>query len=614
MVAPLTMMLRIGRESDVLSSDPTVVAETDLYEVNQGDEVQMRVYIKSFIFGQGQASVYWSATACAGSLVVAAGQINFDYANKESLDQTITLVTQADIANPGLRTVEITFSNPVGCVIEPASNPLTFDVLNQSGPPIVSVTPERAAITEGETARFKVERDRTNQDCTLAWVASAPAGDIDGQTSGQVGLNNNTRSKFVSIATVDRSGTQGARDLNFALSVIVGCQLRPGGDRAKTVINDKTNINQWWNSGTRRSGLLWNSGVSYWGTADKLRNFESQVHLLDVICGGNFGGSDAFIQTWDLLAGGPPSTSPAITAKSQFDWRSAKGNFTAGFNFCPSGTWLVFVIDTIPHSHASATHPTIWQQVGNGDYDAYYKAMGERARANMLAKGHPIDRLVLRPNHEFNQSNHYQVFSGPVNNGPNGQVLPNMIDQRAHYREAMKRFASKFREGYGYDLKIIFSPARDFMGTGEDLGDWVNFYAEEYTNHLSQTRDVYDAIDTSWHPAVKPSNLTEFNKWMNGDLDSTSYGFLTNQVAWALSHGLPISHVEWSPRYEASRRNPIPHLIYQWTWDHFTAYKHMFAFDCVFHSNTLVSSTTLGENWPAGVAKYKELWSGIKSS
>jgi hypothetical protein len=274
------------------------------------------------------------------------------------------------------------------------------------------------------------------------------------------------------------------------------------------------------------------------------------------------------------------------------------------------------VMTTIPLTLNTSGNPnsTTWNDLATRsnfqNCEDYWYAMGRRIRAAMAHYNKDSWQLLLRPNHEMNQSNSYQVYTSQV----------------ADYGVAMKKMMAAFRSGYGTvnrgygaeRVKFIFSPSRAL-----NIGPLAGFFSTD-----SNGNSLYDAVDVSCHPAA-PLNIglgktdTEQEdicwQWMRGQIDDRGYAAdhtdtARSQIAHARAFNIPICYTEWSPRYDEPNANgcyissAFYRVMHQWLSARADAGE--LAFDAVFRDLTLAENDSYAQNWAAGARTFKALWKG----
>jgi hypothetical protein len=367
--------------------------------------------------------------------------------------------------------------------------------------------------------------------------------------------------------------------------------------------------------GGRRSGKLWNNGPGLTWPPTAVTTWVNAVgHQPDVLTGGAQRSNTTGIPNFNALAGGPLGTNAsydnfaAIQNQSQLDWAGTNAGNAA--DLCVKDkTWLVWVMDTVPADPAwrvNAATDNTWQKLAssNLNMDDYYYAMGRRAYAVVTHYGLSPWQLMLRINHEMNQSNEYQVFE----------------PQAADYATAMDRFITAFQSGYGANngdkARMIFSPSRHFQ-----IGPLKGFFTFDPVTK----KTPYDVVDVSAHPAASLSkyNAPQYTyaqmlaaavRWMQGGEDSTP-GYAQDHTTAAYSmkalaqeFGIFMCNSEWSPRYEPTLQCEIADAVYEAMYNFWRDNWEMVAFECVFHSNTLSKAVAV-PRWSLGVDKYTALWS-----
>jgi hypothetical protein len=226
----------------------------------------------------------------------------------------------------------------------------------------------------------------------------------------------------------------------------------------------------WWLRPGLPSGRAWAAGPGYFG-GDHFAAYERQVAYPEAVTGQvgwrtRTGGRRVTRAetSWEQIIGGPVDQPRSRSQFSQLDWFSGGAEaggtmFANAFKRLTAAgrqdtAWLFLVVSMIPETHATeGGNPAVWHEIAHGRYDDEYEVMGYRLGRNMTENGWSKDWLILRPNHEMNQSNVYRVYP----------------DTRALYRAAMETAFQKLREGYGQRLRIVHSPGRrPVIGPFED--------------------------------------------------------------------------------------------------------------------------------------------------
>lgn len=244
----------------------------------------------------------------------------------------------------------------------------------------------------------------------------------------------------------------------------------------------------------------------------------------------------------DGVTGGPKTdslTNPSLEGGSQMDRNNAFWRNVAAIT--PDSAFIVPVIEMVPEVYhtgpITVDHvkipgtPAYWERCIRGDYDADFARMGARYKKMMqvIFGWTDMDRLVLRPNHEMNQSNIYQIYND---------------ETRFLYRYAMERMLEKMRDGAGWRIRVVHSPARNFrLGA---YADWVPQSAD----------GGVDCLTLSWHPGDQVTNFATFDKFMD-QWDGSSYGTTGDVLPACQALGIPYANPEWSPRY-GEGNPPLP--------------------------------------------------------
>jgi hypothetical protein len=382
-------------------------------------------------------------------------------------------------------------------------------------------------------------------------------------------------------------------------------------------------VDPWWRiPGGNRSGKLWNRGP---GLTFAASAWTPKMGAYDVTTGA----SHRSESTMNEVIGGPVSGNLAdydsvskIMSGSQLDWGNTSMD-SAALSAVKGKTWLIWVPDTNPTGGPYDTgghnpNTTVWSTWAKpGVHDDWWYAMGRRARAVMLSYGLQPWQLMLRMNHEMNQSNNYQTYYGT---GPD-------------YAGAMGRFITGFRAGYAAHSaddypRMIFSPSRHL-----DCGPLERFF----TCDPVALTTPYDLVDVSAHPATTMNKyaagytlaqqVDQVKIWMAGGNDGNprptddfpggvGVGHYAqnssvnnySMIKLAKKYSIGMCNSEWSARYDMGGCT-VSAAVNQAMHDWFTANAPWYAFECVFHSNTL-NKTVAVANWAAGVDVFVNLWTG----
>jgi AcrR family transcriptional regulator len=254
--------------------------------------------------------------------------------------------------------------------------------------------------------------------------------------------------------------------------------------------------------------------------------------------------------------------------------------------------WLFLVVSMIPATHATSDgNAAVWHEIAHGRYDDEYEVMGHRLGRNLTGNGWSKDWLILRPNHEMNQSNVYRVFP----------------DTRALYRAAMERAFQKLREGYGQRLRIVHSPAR--VRVIGPFDDWIP----------QSPLGGVDCLTVSLHPGAQVRPREDYLRFLD-KFDEESYGTRRDCLAACRKLGLPYCNPEWSPNYGSAGNTPCPiaEVVMEETWSFFKqqAEAQNLVGEAVFGEETLDPDAYRGsdeagrEAWRRAVDVYRARWRG----
>lgn len=414
-----------------------------------------------------------------------------------------------------------------------------------------------------------------------------------------------TRLDFETFGTIQASLNQLQLSTEITGSIFSSPQIV-----ATTTIDGQIAINvvsagsaNWWNFTGMRSARTngRRSGISYWGASNStlttnLQKYEQQVAYCDAWNGGQ---PDSADETMEMITGGDNSTdNNTITAGSALDWSGGSSHWRAGWNNLPSGTIAIWAANFISRDRRTdGGDGQIWIDIKNGLFDRAFVNMGRRIKKNfdtpsLNPRGHLPSRLMIRLNHENNQSNYYRV----------------LVAQKANYKAAMEKAIAKIREGlgdYGTLVKFFHAPANGSEGI--DLGDY-----------LTWCPDNVDALSVSWHPRNGVTDADSLTAYNNGTDSAIAYS-LAEVLAASVSTGKPLIFPEWSPRFEATVGCPVADICMD-SFDAFlTANASRIICDCVYHPNTLIKTAYAGPGsgggaaWSRSVDIYKTKWSGSKA-
>lgn len=480
--------------------------------------------------------------------------------------------------------------------------------------PVLSVHRTVVSGVEGSSIVFEVRRTEVlTGRCTCTWtaVSAGGAGDLTGATTGTAVLESNAAEPYrITIRTVNRSGTQGTRELTVTLSNPQGGLIDPTRISASSMIEDRSAAASWWTGITGRSaranGRL--SGTSYWAAATsaidaEFGKYQREVAYIDAYNGGRPTGQGQSTATMALTHGGPTdTTNSTITPGSQLDWTASRDHFTTGWRYLPAGTWCIWAMNMIGWDRRTdGGNHSIWQEIIDGDWDRSFANMGRRVKANIDSqasnpKGHPANRLIFRLNHENNQSNYYSVVEA----------------SKLKYKQAMERALERIRDGlgnYGPDVKFAHAPAHG----GYQLGDY-----------LSWCPSNVDALSVSWHPGKTITTQARLDAYMAGTDTSSAYG-PAELLQASIDTGLPMVFPEWSPRFEWGSTEarqyacPIANTALIAFDEFLTDNAARIVCDCVYHVATLnpnayeAPDAAGAQQWRDSVTTYKTRWSGTKA-
>lgn len=110
------------------------------------------------------------------------------------------------------------------------------------GLPVLAVYRTTDLAVEGDSLVFEVRRTgHETGTCSATWTASSAggSGDLTGTVTNTVTLGPGQLRDQIAIQTVNRSGTQGDREVSLALTVPGGCTIDPTKATAGIVIQDR---------------------------------------------------------------------------------------------------------------------------------------------------------------------------------------------------------------------------------------------------------------------------------------------------------------------------------------------------------------------------------------
>jgi hypothetical protein len=361
---------------------------------------------------------------------------------------------------------------------------------------------------------------------------------------------------------------------------------------------------KWWVK-TQRSGREWSSGPSYWSAGPdddgNFDDYEREIAFIDIANGGR---PDSSHLTMALCHGGSYATeNNTIQSGSQLDWTATTGHWNRIWQKMRPGTWLVWAVNFYGEDRHTETEKggdsSILQEIKDGDWDRSFGNFGRRILKNFAdnnPRGHPIDRLLLRIEHENNQSNYYRIYEGT----------------RLLYKQAYERALSKIRDGLGDQaskVKFMFAP-----GHTPKIGAYDSWCA----NNI-------DILSVSWHPTRSVNTREKVRQYIKGDdggNDNSKYG-LDEMLAFAQRANLPLCFPEWSPKNIDDDSNVISDICMEEAYDNMfnlADVKSRLVGECVYHRRMLdpegyrQSDAEGKAAWRRAVNVLKTKWSGTKPS
>jgi hypothetical protein len=236
---------------------------------------------------------------------------------------------------------------------------------------------------------------------------------------------------------------------------------------------------------------------------------------------------------------------------------------------------------------------SIWDEIANGDWNNDYISSGRRiwkAIQTKNPKGHDLDHVIFRMDHENNQSNDYQIW----------------LSTYKQYQKAQNLIIEKIRTGIqrgggnGSDLKFFWAPAVGTKSVG-GLG-----------RYKTACPSMVDGYSLSWHPPGTVNDQASAEDYNDQDLTHVDFHAM-EMVNVAVRDNMPMVMPEWSPRPD----NCIaPHFAIRDFDAIMTDNSSLFIGNCLYETPLLsetgfTGTSTVGKaNWKTASQDYKRLWGG----
>lgn len=457
--------------------------------------------------------------------------------------------------------------------------------------PLIGIVATGISVVEGATINMTVNRTVILNGAVsynYAFTSTAGSADFTGAISGTRTMVAGQVTDTVTVATVERSGAQGSRTITCILSNVVDGMIDPVRPQASILLEDfvaPVSV-EWHKALPYRSGHPWARGPSYF---NDWTIYEDNCGYIDAFNGSNYGSNQDNIATWEAMAGGPKGNPSSFLNTSQMNWTNNNRFPKPWKEHTANRCWCCFTCSTVPKlastMASTAAHNKVWTDINAGIFDQYYKDFGARIRINCAARGISMSWLLLRFNHENDQSNTWQVFS----------------DAKPNYKSAMERTHDLVREGADFHLRCMFCPgpnkkaANDTASKGA-LESWCP------TN--------IDAISMSFHTTA--TNRSAYLNKIDGN--SQYYGLDGDVKRLCVANGWKMAFGEWSP---VSDKCTIADDVYRWFYDEFLLpNRNMIIGDMVFSPKTFDPNGGVGNtpegfaNWAEGVDVFKARWKG----
>jgi hypothetical protein len=439
----------------------------------------------------------------------------------------------------------------------------------------------------------------------------------------RVFLPPNTLRADADFLTVARTGAQGDRELTATLVSASGAKLDSTRKVAHFPLYDAVAPGtEWWkNLGTLRSGKTdgHRCGTSYYNDTSECDYYERQVCYADIFNGkmpedktGTNPGADTVL-TMNRALGAPDNNvlhteNDNIGDISQYNWNKGSNQWTMPWQHYPKGvvcvlSWWSMAKDyhtnIQPVTKANKNHygnSKIWDEIVNGDWKNDYISSGRRiwkAIQTKNPKGHDLDHVIFRMDHENNQSNEYQIW---LDSYKQYQKAQNLIIE--YIRTGIERAG-----GHGSDLKFFWAPAVGTHSVG-GLGRYKT----------ACPSDV-DGYSISWHPDDNVKDKASAEAYNNENLKIADF-HLQEMVNVAEKDNMPMICPEWSPREDQC--TGANYVVNDFDTIMSLVSNNLYIGDCLF-TTALLSETgfegtsTVGKaNWKLASQDYKRLWGGTK--
>ena len=479
-------------------------------------------------------------------------------------------------------------------------------------PPVYSIVAVDPTITAAENAEWDITRDKADTAAaTITWTITDPS-DATDATGGTANFAAADLTQRITIST--RTFTTGAD------RVITNTISNPSN--GGTIGSPSATVTVARQSAGIHGARIWHTGPGY---------FQASYAQWPNACGAiaafteqakRRGSAD---QSWALITGGVGTQAIenlSILNNSQPDVEGAA--FGTQLNAAPrTGCYCCAVITVWPQvdpnvpivspygrsydmeeGRTTTTNPPggkgnerIYDEVLAGTInsnqwrDTYIK-FGMRWRLVMANFNHDPEMLVLRANHECNDSNYYQVYP----------------ETAIRYKETMERIYAWMKIGYaqygvfigdaapGPNLLMCHPPGRERL-TGVSYQEWV-------PNNT-------DFLAVSMHASQVETTQAKVDQFIMRR-DSGSYGLVLDVEPAAAALNKRICIPEWAPRFELNRACPVSHLVMRQQNKHFRrlAKAGILAFETVF-DQTILQPTAYRETDAAGIANWKTMVSEL---
>jgi hypothetical protein len=564
------------------------------------------------------------------------------------------------------------------CVLYQRLNPV-LEVIPVFVPASIRATSVFSNASEGTALTFRVERlNKIDAPCSIRWSVTSPAGssDFTGVTSGTVNfVANGANVRDVIVQTVNRTGIQGNRVIDFKLADPVSCTIDPLYEHALCTLTDiipgsvaivqvskvtasaiegdaitfritrvpsdgkACSVNWeatsslddgvWWNLPIR-SGRDWAAGPANWTSVEvEWPEEEDDVSIIDAVMGSAVTtpaqaalGRDAtdiqaYCHTWYNVIGGNVGGVLDDTG-TQFEWATG-----CGYGFGDAITRLPVDDELYPDGAGWL----IWVCI------LFPDTYGVGTNPPVLPEASPIWDEFIDGDHDnrMKQFGRNIVRRMEITGHPLKRLIINPHREHNKGDTSFKVYPST-RAKYKAAMENAFTQIRagandERAGAGSEF---KILHRVAYRGNIGDL-DTYcpdnvDCVGSSWHPGAAANNLTNLLALQNGTLDDPTnlpdglYGISTDLPDLATLLNVPIVFPEWSPKFESGDPCPISHTaVSQFhTLLKTDTFKGRLVCDCVYGKNirdvdAYEGSTTAGDtNWRTMVATRKTLWAGVQ--